>query len=184
MGEPQGVTVVDVQAQHQVVGFIPFPESVRPPALSADGQFLFQHVDGLNGFAVADVRQRKVITTVEHSTTLGWFIPIKSLGYLSLGGFKRCHGLAIRPDQEEVWSTCAQNLAVHRLGEPSYPEIHLMELEGRGYWLTFSSDSRYAFVALSNRNEVAVIDAINKQVLRHLSVGDTPKRNIVVKLPE
>ena len=78
MGEPQGVTIVDIHAQHKVVGFIPFSESVRPPALSADGQFLFQHVDGLNGFEVADVQQRKVITTVEHSSHLGTFQPSRS----------------------------------------------------------------------------------------------------------
>ena len=68
MGDPHGVTIVDVQAQHKIVGFIPFSESVRPPALSADTAFLFQHVDGLNGFEVASVHQRKVIATVEHST--------------------------------------------------------------------------------------------------------------------
>lgn len=45
MYEPQGVTVVDIQANHEVVGFIPFAESVRPSALSGDGRFLFQHVD-------------------------------------------------------------------------------------------------------------------------------------------
>ncbi|MGI9294671.1 MAG: cytochrome D1 domain-containing protein [Pseudomonadales bacterium] len=184
MGKPKGVTVVDVKAQHKVVGFIPFSESVRPPALSTDGSLLFQHVDGLNGFEVADVRQRKVIATVKHSTRLGWFIPIKRAGYLTLSGFKRCHGLALRPDQEEVWSTCAENLAVHRANGPSYPETHLMELPGKGYWITFSLDSRYAFVALSNRNKVAVIDAVNKQIVRELSVGDVPKRNIVVELPD
>ena len=113
MGESQGVTIVDIQAQHKVVGFIPFSASVRPSALSADGRFLFQHVDGLNGFEVAEVRQHKVIATVEHSSDLGWLIPIKRLGYLTPGGFKRCHGLALRPDQEEIWSTCAEKLAVH-----------------------------------------------------------------------
>lgn len=184
MGEPQGVTIVDVQAQHRVVGFIPYSESVRPSALSADGRLLFQHVDGVNGFEVADVRQRKVIATVEHSTSLGWFLPINRLGYISLEGFKRCHGLALRPDQEEIWSTCAENLAVHNVRDPSYPETHLIELEGKGYWITFSPDSRYAFVALYNRNEVVVIDAVNKQVVRHLSVGNAPKRNIVIELPE
>ena len=175
--------IVDIHAQHKVVGFIPFSESVRPPALSADGQFLFQHVDGLNGFEVADVQQRKVITTVEHSSHLGWFIPIKRLGYLTHKGFRRCHGLALRPDQEEIWSTCAENLAVHRVGDSSYRETHIITLEGKGYWLTFSPDSRYAFVALSDRNKVVVIDTMSKHVVRYLSVGDAPKRNFVVDLP-
>ena len=132
MGKWQGVTVVDVKAQHKVVGVIPFSDSVRPPALSSDGQFLFQHVDGLNGFEVADVQQRKVIASVKHSTQLGWFMPLNLIGYITLDGLKRCHGLAIRPDQKEIWSTCAENLAIHSMGERTYPEIHLVNLEGKG----------------------------------------------------
>ena len=184
MGDPHGVTIVDVQAQHKIVGFIPFSESVRPPALSADAEFLFQHVDGLNGFEVASVHQRKVIATVEHSTDLGWFMPLKFLGYITATGLNRCHGLALRPDQQEVWSTCAKNLAVHDAQDPPFPETHLVELGAKGYWLTFSPDSRYAFVALSGRNQVAVVDTTDKRIVRHLSAGDAPKRNIVVEIPE
>lgn len=183
MYEPQGITVVDVQANHKVVGFIPFEESVRPSALSADGQYLFQHVDGLNGFKVGDVKQRRVVATVEHSTDLGWFMPIKRLGYLTLQGFKRCHGLAIRPDQTEIWSLCAENLAVHSLDRRSFREKAVIELDGKGYWLTFSPDSRYAFLALSGQNRVTVVDAATKEAVRHLAAGDAPKRNIVIELP-
>lgn len=183
MYEPQGVTVVDVQAGHEVVGFIPFAGSVRPSALSADGRFLFQHVDGLNGFQVADLGQRRVVATVEHSTDLGWFMPVKRLGYLTLQGFKRCHGLAVRPDQTEIWSVCAENLAVHSLAGPDFPEKDLIGLEGKGYWLTFSPDGRYAFVALSGQDRVAVVDAASKRIVRHLPAGSAPKRNIVIALP-
>ena len=59
-----------------------------------------------------------------------------------------------------------------------------MELGGKAYWITFSPDSRYAFVALYNKNKVVIIDAENKQVVGHFPVGNTPKRNIVVELPE
>ena len=55
LGNGAQVTVVDVKAGHEVVGEISFAGSVRPSALSLDGR-LFQHVDGLNGFQVADVR--------------------------------------------------------------------------------------------------------------------------------
>ena len=184
MGKPQGVTVVDVKAQHKVVGFIPFSESVRPPALSADGRFLFQHVDGLNGFEVADVEQLNVIASIEHSTKLGWFMPVNRFGYVTSEGFKRCHGLALRPDQEEVWSVCAEHLTIHSASDPSYPETHLMTLDGKGYWITFSLDSRYAFIALADQNKVAVIDTAEKKLVQYLRAGDTPKRNLVVELPE
>ena len=178
--EKSEVTVVDVSAGHSVVGVIRFAGSVRPSALSADGRLLLQHVDALNGFQVADTVRREVIATVKHSSDLGGFIPIKRFGFLTLTGFKRCHGLAIRPDQKEVWSTCAEFLAVHRLAPPDFSEIRTIELPGKGYWLTFSPDSRHAFVALSGRDQVLVLDAATGATVQVLATGRAPKRNLVI----
>ncbi len=183
MGRPKRVTIVDIAVGHSVVGHIPFGDSVRPPALSADQAWLLQHVDGLNGFQVANVGQRRVVATIAHTSKLGRFMPIKRLGWLTPQGFKRCHGLAIRPDQQEIWSVCAEHLTVHALRSPDFPERHTQRLSGKGYWLTFSPDSRYAFIALKNRQQVAVVDAESKAVIRHLEVGQAPKRNLVITLP-
>jgi DNA-binding beta-propeller fold protein YncE len=180
MGEPKGVTVVDVLRDHEPVGFIAFSGSVRPAALSADGSLLLQQIDGLNGFEVADTRRREVIATVRHSSTLRGIMLAKQLGYLGVGGFSRCHGLAIRPDQREIWSTCAGHLAIHRLEAPAFPETGLVELDGKGYWLGFSPDSRHAFVALSGQNRVAVIDVEARRVERYLAAGRAPKRNLIL----
>lgn len=109
-------------------------------------------------------------------------MPIKRLGWLTPQGFKRCHGLAIRPDQREIWSVCAEHLTVHALRSPDFPERHTQQLDGKGYWLTFTPDSRYAFVALKNRQQVAVIDAESKAVIKHLDAGRAPKRNLVINL--
>jgi len=180
MGEPRSVTVVDVLAGHLVVGKIPFRASVRPSALSADGRWLLHQIDGLNGFQAADTQQQSVTATVPHSTTLGWFLSTR-LGYLTLGGFKRCHGLAIRPDQQEVWSTCAEYLAIHRLEAPRFPGAAVIDLPAKGYWLTFSPDSRYGFVALSDRDQVAVVRVADRRLVRYLEVGKAPKRNVVLQ---
>lgn len=180
MGRPFGVTVVDVRAEHEIVGFIPFSESVRPAALSPDGSLLFHHVDGLNGFQVADTHERKLIATVVHSSSLGALIPLKRLGYLTLQGFKRCHGISVRPDQQEVWSTCADHLTVHGAERP-FAERATVKLPGKGYWLTFSPDGRYGFIALSELDSVVVMDAVTKQIVSSLSTGKSPKRNLVLE---
>ncbi len=184
MGAPRAVTIVDVAAGHEVVGTIPFADSVRPAALSADGTRLYQHVDGLNGFQVADVGDRRVVATVEHATPLGWLLvrPVR-LGWIGPGGLKRCHGLAIRPDGSELWSTCGDVLTVHALA-PGFPEAAAIRLPARGYWLTFPPDGRHAFVALSQAGEVAVIDAHERRLVKRLPVGRLPKRNLVLELPE
>lgn len=167
MGEPHGVTVVDIRADHTVVGFIQFTDSARPSALSADGRWLFQQVDDLNGFQIADTSVRKVAATVTHKTPLGWF--------------QRCHGLSLRPDQRELWSICSDNLTIHRVEPPAFPEHTTLTLPGKGYWLTFSPDSRYGFVALPGKDQVAVVDAATKKVVHLLDVGNTPKRNLVLE---
>lgn len=179
MGSPHSVTIVDVEAGHRVIGQIPFDDSVRPPALSADGLHLFQHVDGLNGFQISNVEDRRVVATVEHATRLG-LIPLGFAGWLGLSGLQRCHGLGIRPDQQEIWSVCGKGVNLHDLTTPSFPEVARITLESKGYWLTFSPDSRWAFIALAGAGQVAVIDVEKRKVVSHFQVGKGPKRNLVI----
>lgn len=183
MDAPKSVTIVDIAAGHHVVGHIPFGAPVRASALNADQTLLFQHVDGLNGFQVANIAQRHVIATIAHSATLGRFIPIKRLGWLTPQGFKRCNRLAIRPDQQELWSVCAEHVTIHALRPPDFPERHTLQLTDKGYGITFTPDSRYAFVALEHRKQVAVVDTETKAVVRHLDAGSTPDGNLVITLP-
>jgi len=181
MGDAARVTVVDVEAGHEVVGEITFDASVRPSALSRDGR-LFQHVEGLNGFQVASVGRREVVATVEHGTALGWLLVHPLLGWLGPSGLQRCHGLALRPDQREIWSACGASVTIHDVVEPSYPELARVPLASKAYWLTFSPDGRWALVALSGANQVAMVDVESRQVVAHLPAGAGPKRNLVIEL--
>jgi len=188
LGRPDGVTVVDVVAGHRVTGFIPFGGQVRPLDVSRDGRLLFQQVDGVNGFRIADTETRAVKKTVQHTTGFGWSQPVKQMinrVSVRLGVGKRfklvyCHGIAVRPDQKEVWSTCGDNLSIHRMDRDNYDEIAHLQLSGKGYWITFSPDSRYAVVALADRDQVAIVDARQKRIVRLLTVGHEPKRNMVI----
>lgn len=175
MGNPFRVTMVDVESGHQVIGEIPFGNSVRPPALSNDGKRLYQHIDGLMGFQVADVEQRKVIATVEHK------IPPA----LAKEG-SRCHGLALRPDQKEIWScnTAHKLVHVHDVTRDDFPEIAAVPMIGQVYWLCFTPDSKFCYVSVRSENKICVVETESKQVVTHISVGDTPKRNLVITLSE
>jgi DNA-binding beta-propeller fold protein YncE len=181
LGRGARVTIVDVKAGHEVVGEISFAGSVRPSALSLDGR-LFQHVDGLNGFQVADVDRREVVATVEHGAALGWFLVHPKLGWVGSDGLQRCHGLAIRPDQREIWSACGATVTIHDITRPSYPELARVALESKAYWLTFSPGGRWALVALSEAGEVAVVDTESRRVVAQLRAGAAPKRNLVIEL--
>lgn len=176
------MTVVDVESGHERVGEIAFAGSVRPSALSRDGR-LFQHVDGLNGFQVAHVGRREVVATVEHDTPLGWLLVHARLGWLGPSGLQRCHGLAIRPDQREIWSACGASVTIHDITDSSHRELARVPLGSKAYWLTFSPDGRWALVALSGANQVAVVDTASREVVARLPTGPGPKRNLVIEVP-
>jgi YVTN family beta-propeller protein len=173
MGSPKKVTIVDVAAGHKVIGHIPFGSATRPPALEANQKRFFQHVDGLVGFEVADIEARKVTHRVKHK------IPDKYKGKGS-----RCHGLAIRPDQKEIWSCNVEHKTVHihDITKPDCPEIAAVPMIGRVYWLTFSPDSKFAYLAVRSESKTCVVDTATKKIVAHVKVGNTPKRNLVITL--
>jgi hypothetical protein len=126
-----------------------------------------------------------VIATVEHATPLGGLrLPrLDHVGRLGLGGLNRYHGLAIRPDQREIWSVCADHVTVHELAGPDFREVTAIRLPAKGYWITFAPDARYAFIALSEAGRVAMIDTHAKQIVTLLAAGRQPKRNLVLRRP-
>ena len=175
MGSPRRVTIVDVTAGHKVIGEIPFSNVVRPPALSKDEKRYYQHINGLMGFEVADIKTRKVIAKVRHK------IPKK----LQSKG-SRCHGLAIRPDQKEIWSCNVEHgiVHIHDITKDDFPEITQIKMIDRVYWLCFTPDSKYAYISVRGANKICVIDCKSKKIVTHIAVGDTPKRNLVLVLPD
>jgi len=175
LGSPKKVTIVDIAADHKVLGEIPFDNVVRPPAISKDEKLFFQNIDNLLGFQVADIAARKVIRTVKHH------IPEEKQNIPS-----RCHGLGIRPDQKEIWScNVMQNLVhVHEMTSGNYEEIAAIPMVGNIYWVCFSDDSKYCFVSVRSEKKIAVVDCETKQIVAHLDVGNVPKRSQVIWIEE
>ena len=174
LGAPQRVTIVDVENNHKVIGEIPFDNITRPPAISSDEKRFFQNIDRLLGFQVADIAQRKVIRTVKHT-----------LAEDKRDKPSRCHGLAVRPDQQEIWSCNVEHhtLHIHEMTSGEYQQTHMVKMPGRIYWVCFSPDSRYGFVSVRSKSQVAVIDCKSKAILKLLPAGREPKRTQVIDVP-
>jgi DNA-binding beta-propeller fold protein YncE len=174
MGTPRRVTIVDIAKGHEIVGEIPFDNSTRPPAISSDEKRFFQNIDGLLGFQVADIAERKVIATVRHA------IPQELQETPS-----RCHGLAVRPDQAEIWSCNVEHklVHIHELSSGEYREIGSVAMPGRIYWVTFTPDSKWAFVSVRSNKQVAVVDCAEKKIVALLDAGTEPKRTQVIDVP-
>lgn len=180
MGPQNRVTIVDPNKDHAVVGGITFSGSVRPPAIAPLRDLFFQHVDGLNGFEVADLEGLRVVARVEHSVGLGMLMVPNKIGFLGFSGLSRCHGLAVRPGDGEIWSVCGVNATIHSIENSVFPEIGHIRLPSKGYWMTFSPDGALAFIALADTSQVAVVDAQTRMVITMLNAGTHPKRNLVI----
>lgn len=174
MGTPKRITIVDIENGHQVLGEIPFDNITRPPAINAAETLFFQNTDNLLGFQVADIKQRKVIRTVQHTLKEG--LEKKQT---------RCHGLGIRPDQEEIWSCNVEHntVHIHEMKSGEYRQTHLLEMPGHIYWVCFSPDSKFAFVSVRSESQVAVVDCTTKEIVKLLSAGRHPKRTQVIDVP-
>lgn len=174
LGGPKRVTIVDIADNHKVIGEIPFDNITRPPSISSDERLFFQNTDGLLGFQVADIAERKVIRTVKHSIA-------EELADKN----SRCHGLGVRPDQKEIWSCNVEHKTVHihEMTSGEYRQTHAVPLPGRVYWVCFSPDSRYGFVSVRDKSQIAVIDCKTKEVVKLLAAGREPKRTQVIDVP-
>ena len=151
------VSVVDT-ATHKVVRRIgPFSAPVRPFTINAGGTLLYACVNERLGFEVADA----VTGEVRAAVTVEGFNkgPVKRHGCPS-------HGVALSPDEREVWVTDAANRHLHVYDATAMPprktaDIPLRDEPG---WITFSLDGTYAYPSTGE-----VIDARSRKVVAQLT---------------
>jgi YVTN family beta-propeller protein len=173
LGGKKTVTIVDV-ASRKVVGEIPFSSSVRPIAITNDEKKFFAQVDGLVGIEMADVATRKMIHRVPAEV-----VPeLKKIA-------SRSHGLGIRPGDKEVWDCDVERKLVHVYDITSErpKQVASIPIGGTVYWLTFGPDGKYGYVSVRSRNEIAVVNAVSREVVARIPVGKEPKRLLVVDVP-
>jgi YVTN family beta-propeller protein len=174
MGSPKKVTIVDV-AKHEVIGHIPFTNVVRPIALTDDESLLFAEVDGLVGIEVADIAARKMIHRVP-----------AQLSAADEKKSSRSHGLAVHPNQKEVWACDVNHKQVHvfdiSAGKPK--QTATIPLDNDPYWLTFTPDGKTCYVSVQGKHGVAAINTQTREVFAYIPTGKAPKRLIVVTPPK
>jgi len=173
-GDSAKVFIVDIYKGHKIIGEIPFSDVTRPCAISPDEKYFFQNLNGLLGFEVADIKSRKVIARIRHRPLTDPYTDEE-----------RSHGICVRPDGKEVWSSIMVDgmVYVHKIGNDAFPEIAKIKMPGHVYWIRFNPDSKYAFVSVRTTNQVVVVDCHKKEIIKHLDCGDTPKRTEVLDVP-
>lgn len=152
--------VVDTRTEKIVGSVGPFTNSIRPFTVNGSGTLCFVNVDGLLGFEVGDLRTDRMLFRLQVAGYRQG--PVKRHGCPS-------HGIALTPDERELWVADGANNAIHIFDATVMPPrqtgtVKVRDLPG---WISFSMDGRYAF---SSTGEI--IDAATKKIVASLQDED------------
>src|SRR5262249_1816331 len=134
----------------------PFGHVIRPFTVTGSTPFASVNVNGLLGFEVGDIRTGKMLHRVE---VVGYKqAPVKRHGCPS-------HGIAMTPDEKELWVADCANEAIHVFDSTVMPPKQMQTIKQRDCvgWINFSIDGRTAY---SSTGEM--IDAASKKVIATL----------------
>jgi YVTN family beta-propeller protein len=170
------IYVADARA-NTIVGTIPVGGAPRPIVASDDGKRLYADIDGLLGFVVIDVAARKVVERVK-------FLLVTDDERTT---FSRAHGIGITPDQKEVWTNSVNHGVVYAYDRTVEPVrlIARIPVGASPYWIAFSPDNRFGYIALAEADAIAVIDVTTHKLLKTISLpkNSGPKTIQVVAVP-
>ena len=174
------LTVLDTDTDQQSWAFE--GEAIRPVAIGTkpDGSTdkLYIQVSGHHGFLVYDWDRRAEIARV----TLPDVPPEER--YDSTYNGAPAHGIGVAPDGRTVWSTSRMNSYVYVYALPGLELVASIPTGTDPDWITFTPDSRTAYVANAVSNTVSVIDMQSYEEITQIAVGESPKRNGIIRLPD
>jgi DNA-binding beta-propeller fold protein YncE len=151
--ESQVLTVVDAKARKVIREIGPFGGSLCPFTIDRKEAFAFATVDGLVGFEVADIRSGQLLDRViaEDSDAAPW-------------ARYECpsHGIALTPDERELWLADGVDNKVRIFDATTYPPVAktTVGLPAQPRWIAFSVDGRYGYPSTGD-----VIDTASKTIL-------------------
>ena len=144
-------------ATHQVISMVgPFSDMIRPFTVNGRGTLCFVNLNHLLGFEVGDLRSGKKLYRVEVQ------------GYQE-GPEKRhgcpSHGIALTPDERELWLADGANNALHVFDATVMPPKQVATIKLRDFpgWVSFSMDGGQAY---SSTGEI--IDVASRKIVATL----------------
>jgi DNA-binding beta-propeller fold protein YncE len=149
--------VADIR-KHAVVREIgPFGNFIRPFTVNGDETLCYVNVNELLGFEIGDLKTGKVLHRVEITGFEKG--PVKRHGCPS-------HGIALTPNEKEIWVADATNKRVHIFDNAVMPpkQKENILLRDEPGWVTFSIDGRYAYPSTGD-----VIDTSTRKIVSELT---------------
>ncbi len=174
-GQQSPIISVADPATHTVVQTIgPFSNVVRPFTINGRGTLLFANVNDLLGFEVADLETGEMIHRVEVEG-YGWSRNRR------LPHQVPSHGIALSPDETEIWVVDGVNRYVHVFDATAMPPEQMMSIPTRDVpaWLTFGLDGEFVYPSSGD-----VIDAATKEIIAGLTdeFGNTVRSEKMIEV--
>jgi DNA-binding beta-propeller fold protein YncE len=178
LGRPY-IYVFDAHGRRLLGKIGPFSKGVRPFTVSADERHVYATIDGLRGFEVANLRPghwgservRQVAARVPPER----FHSIQAPSPDKMPHGTPSHGIAISPDQKEVWVVDGVYGYFHvfslRSAMPTQVASISLTDESGGWahpgWISFSIDGRFAYT-----DGGIVVDARTRRIVGRIPVSD------------
>jgi DNA-binding beta-propeller fold protein YncE len=150
------LAVADARTQKIESKVGPFDNMIRPFTVNGDNTLVFVNINGLLGFEVGDLQTGKKLYRVEvDGYSQG---PVKRHGCPS-------HGIALTPDEKELWLADCANNAIHVFDATVMPPKQVTSIKVRDCigWVSFSIDGRFGY---SSTGEI--IDVKTKKIVATL----------------
>jgi len=151
------LSVADPKTNKVVSTVGPFENVIRPFTVNGSNSLVFVNVNRLLGFEVGDLKTGKKLYHVEvEGYKQG---PVKRHGCPS-------HGIALTPDEKELWVADCANSAIHIFDATVMPPKQMQSIKARDCvgWLSFSMDGK---VVYSSTGEV--FDTATKKLVAALT---------------
>src|SRR2546423_4959420 len=175
--EDRLVRQFDFAHDHALTQTVPFDGAVRPLCVTRDEKWLFVALEGLHGFAWADLASGKQLGRMEQ--------PLPPPEKRSKFAYMNTHGLELRPGDRELWvsSFIGNGLMVYDITGEAPRYLTTVSVGDAPNWLTFSPDGNYAYSANAGANSVTIVNCETRQAVKEIKVGAVPKRLLEVHPP-
>ena len=133
---------------HKLVKTITFSDNIRPFVLNHDSSLIYANINNLLGFEIADVASGKIIHHVEVQG-FGWPKNWQVSPRPRIPHGCPSHGIALTPDEKEVWIVDALNQYIHIFDNTQMPprQIDSIKTTAGPYWITIGLDGKLAYIS-------------------------------------
>lgn len=170
------IHVLDPQS-HEQRYTIDLPGEVRPLAITRDETRAFAAISGFHGVVVVDLAERKVLTQFE--------LPPLPAGTPAPYLNTYVHGLALSPDEKELWVTSCADGVVYVYSTADFSLLGKVPVGKFPHWFAWqpagpAGGPELLWVSEMESNTVSAIDPARRAVVATVPTGPAPRRIVVL----